>query len=133
MIALRPFDVRLGLGRPYPSAEDNDYGLRALEAGYRIRYVPDAVVHHQAWRAERSYPQLQWTYGVGQGAYLTKHVQLGDRYTLIRLRNELAEHSMSALRTAPRDRRLAIGEVAYVLGLVYGSARWTLAERLRGR
>jgi GT2 family glycosyltransferase len=130
---LGPFDARLGLGRPYPSAADNDYGLRALEAGYRIRYVPDAIVYHQAWRPKKSYPRLQWTYGVGQGAYLTKHVRLRDPYTLIRLRNEVVEHFKLALQARARGRLFAMGEAAQVLGLVYGSARWALAERLRGR
>ena len=37
---LGPFDQRLGVGGPYYT-EDNDYGFRALEAGYRIRYALD--------------------------------------------------------------------------------------------
>jgi hypothetical protein len=31
------------------------------------------------------------------------------------------------------SRYLALGEAAYALGLLYGSARWLLVERLLGR
>ena len=130
---LGPFDPRLGVGGPYRAATDNDYCFRALEAGLRVRYVPDAVVYHQAWREKKNYPRLQWAYGVGQGACMTKHIHLGDRYMVIRLRHELRKHSSLALEQRTRDPEAAKGEAAFVLGLVYGSARWMLLERLRGR
>jgi GT2 family glycosyltransferase len=125
---LGPFDERLGVGGTYRSATDNDYCFRSLEAGYRIRYVPEALVYHQAWRSKRSFRQLQWAYGIGQGAYFTKHVHLHDRYTLIRLRNEIWRHAKRALNRGPE----ADGEAAYVAGLVYGSLRWFVMERLLG-
>lgn len=128
-----PFDTRLGVGAPYRAATDNDYCFRALEAGYRVRYVPDAVVYHQAWRPKRRYPQLQWAYGVGQGACLAKHIHPRDRYTLIRLRNEVVKHSRVALQSRVQDPDVAKGEAAFALGLIYGSARWMLIERLRPR
>jgi GT2 family glycosyltransferase len=46
------FDVRLGAGAKFPGAEDNDFCYRLLESGYRIRYVPEALLYHQAWRAD---------------------------------------------------------------------------------
>jgi GT2 family glycosyltransferase len=130
---LGPFDVRLGVGGPYRSATDNDYCFRALEAGYRIRYVPESRVYHQAWRPKTSYRRLQWAYGVGQGAFFTKHIHLRDRYMLIRLRNEVLRHTNRAFQGRSRDTEIARAELAYVLGVVYGSARWMLRERLLGR
>lgn len=44
------FDERLGPGTSFPAAEDNDLGYRLLEQGYCIRYVPEAIVYHRAWR-----------------------------------------------------------------------------------
>ena len=38
------FDERLGPGTAFPAAEDNDLGFRLLELGYRIYYLPDAIV-----------------------------------------------------------------------------------------
>ena len=130
---LGPFDPRLGVGGPYHAAEDNDYGFRALEAGYRIRYAPDALVYHQAWRSKKSYSRLQWCYGVGQGAFLTKHFRLGDRYTLTRLRRNLLNHVLGAFEKRNTDPQEAKAHAARALGLIYGSARWIVMERLRGR
>ena len=130
---LGPFDVRLGVGGTYRSATDNDYCYRALEAGYSIRYAPEAVVYHQMWRPKKSYRHVRWIYGVGQGAYFTKHIHLRDRYTLIRLRNEIFRHARIALDLRSQSNDDAKDEAAYVLGLIYGSARWLLFERLRGR
>lgn len=129
---LGPFDPRLGLGGPYPAA-DNDYCFRALEAGYQVRYLPDALVHHQAWRPKKSYVRLQWAYAMGQGAFLTKHVHLRDSYTLVRLRYDVIRHAKWALETWAKDRDAARADAVFALGLLYGSARWALLERLLGR
>jgi glycosyltransferase involved in cell wall biosynthesis len=130
---LGPFDDRLGVGSPYRAATDNDYGFRALEAGYRIRYLPEAVVHHRAFRPMAAYPRLMWNYGVGQGACFTKHASLRDRYSLHRLRDSIARRFRIAADRRGESRYAAFGEGAYALGLLYGSTRWLLVERLRGR
>jgi GT2 family glycosyltransferase len=128
-----PFDERLGVGAPFRAATDNDYGFRALEAGYRVRYVPEAIVHHRAWRPTNSLPGLMWNYGVGQGATLTKHASRRDRYTLIRLSTSVLRRLRGALAAIGKDRHLALGEAAYAAGLVYGSLRWFIVEELNGR
>jgi glycosyltransferase involved in cell wall biosynthesis len=131
--ALGPFDNRLGVGAPYRAATDNDYGFRALEAGYRIRYLPAAVVHHRAFRPMTEYPRVMWNYGVGQGACLAKHASFRDRYSLHRLRDSVARRCRLAIGKRSEDRYLAMGEGAYALGVLCGAGRWLLAERLRGR
>ena len=130
---LGQFDTRLGVGGPYLSAADNDYCFRALEAGYRIRYAPDAVAYHHAWRKATHYRRLMWRYGVGQGAYLTKHIRLSDRYTLMRLRDHLVFDVKAARRERTEDPLASKALVAHAVGLLYGSTRWILLERLRGR
>ena len=122
------FDTRLGPGTPYHSAEDNDLSFRALEAGYVIRYVPEAVAYHRAWRSIREYRRLQWAYGVGEGAYLAKHMHLRDRHMAKRLRNEIVAQVRVAVLGKERDARR--DEAVLGLGLVYGAARWALTERL---
>ncbi len=131
--ALGPFDARLGVGAPYRAATDNDFGFRALEAGYRIRYLPEAVVHHRAFRPMADYPKVMWSYGVGQGACLTKHASLRDRYSLHRLRDSVARRCRLAIGKRSEDRYLAMGEGAYALGVLFGATRWLLFERLHGR
>ena len=37
---------------PNTSGEDTDLGWRAMEAGYRSAFAPDALVHHAVWPSE---------------------------------------------------------------------------------
>ncbi|HZS90922.1 MAG TPA: glycosyltransferase [Chloroflexota bacterium] len=113
-----PFDVRLGPGTPFPAAEDNDLGFRLLEAGYRIVYVPEAVLYHRAWRTERDALPLRWSYGRGQGAFYAKHLNLRDRYMLGRLRWDILRHVRRFARRWGRHPTQAGRDVVYMLGLI---------------
>jgi GT2 family glycosyltransferase len=118
------FDERLGVGSAYPSAEDVDLGLRLLESGYQIQYVPDAVVYHRAWRTDRDYAALRWRYGVGRGGFYAKHASLRDRYVLGRMWNDLKAHALAFPYRLGHDRRRAYGDAVLVLGILVGFARW---------
>ncbi len=123
------FDERLGPGTPYPAAEDNDFAFRLLEQGFRIVYEPGAVVYHQAWRDEQTYVPLRWSYGRGQGAYYAKHLSFHDRYMWRRMRWDLLRHLIKLGRRAWRQPRLAVGDAAYVLGMLSGAAQWWITQR----
>ena len=75
--AIGGFDETLGLGAgtPWGSAEDIDYPLRALEAGYRLYYEPAAVVWHPDVRLTRSgdLGSRGYRYGAGWGRVRRKH------------------------------------------------------------
>jgi GT2 family glycosyltransferase len=127
LMAVGGFDERLGPGTAFPGAEDNDLGLRLLEAGYAIRYVPEAVVIHRAWRPTEEYLTLRWSYGVAQGAFYAKHCRLRDGYMAGRMYGDVARH----LRRFParlrwRDRAGLAHDLVYTSGLLYGAARWRL-------
>ncbi len=67
------FDEELGLGsgRPWSSAEEIDYVIRALEGGSRIEYDPDLVVEHTpAAREQRTLAERD---GASIGYLLRKH------------------------------------------------------------
>jgi GT2 family glycosyltransferase len=148
------FDVRLGPGTPFPAAEDNDFGHRLLESGYRIVFDPEAVVYHRAWRNDHAYAALRHGYGRGQGAFYAKHLSFEDRYMLRRMIGTLANHIRRLPRAAVNDlraaagnpppaywrsahrsstsRRLAAGEIAWILGFFAGTFEWlTTKRRLR--
>lgn len=127
------FDERLGPGTPHPAAEDNDLGFRLLEHGYEIRYVPQALAVHRAWRGRWSYPRIRWDYGRGKGGFYAKHATLRDRHILRRAALDIGRRAVRFPRTAIVDRRRAIGDVAYTAGVLAGAARWLLVEStLRG-
>jgi GT2 family glycosyltransferase len=123
------FDERLGPGTPFPAAEDNDLGFRLLEAGYRILYVPEAVLYHRAWRSEKDYVPLRWSYGRGQGAYYAKYLSLRDRYMLGRMARGLLGHLYQGACQARWQRRRAYGHLAYVLAVLSGAGEWLLKQR----
>jgi GT2 family glycosyltransferase len=126
LAAVGGFDERLGPGTPFPAAEDNDFGYRLLEAGYRICYVPTAALYHRAWRQPRDYLPLRWNYGRGQGAYYAKYLDLHDRYMLRRMAANFKNHCLEGLRQIRSQRHRAYGCAIYNLGLLSGAAQWLL-------
>jgi GT2 family glycosyltransferase len=122
------FDERLGVGSHFPSSEDNDFCFRLLEAGYRIRYAPEAAVTHRAWRTSAAYLPLQWAYGRGQGAYYAKHLRRDDRYMLRRLAWEIGHQARRGVRGLFRDRRQAAGRLVFAAGVAAGAAEWIVSR-----
>jgi GT2 family glycosyltransferase len=127
------FDERLGPGTPYPAAEDNDLCDRLLQASFEIHYVPDAILHHRAWRSDREYLGLRWAYGRGQGAFYGKILGLRDGHALRCLRADFAHRTRRLLRDLRKRRRNAMGEAVYLLGLMAGMGQWLVTRRLMAR
>lgn len=124
------FDEELGAGASFPSSEDNDLGFRLLEAGYRIIYVPEALLYHRAWRSNRELIPLWWGYGVGQGAFYAKHLSLRDPYILKCLCWDVMRHVRRLPRRLwQRNRPGAVKDVMYTFGILYGATRWRLTWR----
>lgn len=120
-----PFDERLGAGTDLPAAEDNDFGYRALRAGFEIVYRPHLGVTHRAWRDEGAVGPLMHGYGLGQGGFYAKHIRAGDRFVAARAVRDLARHVRRGLVLLVKgDRAKATSDLAYSLGLVRGAARW---------
>ena len=71
------FDVQLGPGAltKWQSGDDTDYILRAVEAGFLIRYDPRITVFHACPSREIGPGTLQraYYYGAGMGRVLKKH------------------------------------------------------------
>jgi GT2 family glycosyltransferase len=122
------FDERLGAGARFPSAEDNDFGFRLLEAGYRIMYVPEAVLYHRAWRAQGALVKLRWNYGIGRGAFYAKHLHLKDHYMLRRMYADVKTHLTIFLKRERGERSLVLGDAAIAFGILFGAAKWLITQ-----
>ena len=123
-----PFDPRFRAGARFPAAEDNDFCHRLLEAGCEMRYLPEAVIYHKAWRSRRDYLPLRWSYGRRQGAFHAKHLDPRDRYMARRLLHEVGERLLRFFRCW-REHYGALGEMTYLVGLLAGVAEWLLVAR----
>jgi GT2 family glycosyltransferase len=122
------FDERFGPGSRYPAAEDNDLGLRLLDRGARIRYVPEALAFHRAWRTTADYPRVRFAYGRGKGAFYAKHTSSADRYGLHRGAADVRRRAMRLRHVAARP-VYTLGELTYATGVVAGALQWLLRER----
>lgn len=119
------FDVRLGAGSTYPSAEDNDFGHRLLDAGCRIHLVADAVATHDGARSGRELWALDWAYGRGQGAFYAKHDRPRDRHTRERLRRN-ARYRIDSVRGVLRGRTHGLHDLVYLVAMVTGYVSWRM-------
>lgn len=120
------FDPNLGPGTPFPSAEDNEFAFRLLDAGYRILYEPRAVVYHRAWRTEEDSTELEWNYGRGQGAFYAKYLSLRDPFILKRLITDAVPHLIRLPIKVVSDRRQFRGSLAFVSGMISGAVEWLI-------
>lgn len=73
------FDEALGAGGPFRAAEDQDLFDRLFAVGVRGRYAPAAGAWHDQWRGRWALVRLNWDYGFGSGARLSKLVRTDPR------------------------------------------------------
>jgi GT2 family glycosyltransferase len=109
------FDEDLGPGRWFRAAEDIDLFDRLLLAGERGRYEPSAGVEHPQWRNRREMLRLDYAYGIGMGARLSRLWRTDRRRARVESRDVLWTYG---LRRAGTD--LAAG---YQLGAATGFLR----------
>ena len=132
LVEVGVFDERLGAGSRFPAAEDNDLGFRLLEAGYSIRYVPEALLYHRAWRPRSAYFGMRWNYGRGQGAFYAKHVRSFKRHVIGRMIRQIGRNFYLAAMRARTEPRRAIGQLVFVAGLLHGCGGWLLSRPAAG-
>jgi len=73
------FDEVLGAGGPLRAAEDLDLIDRIVATGAGGRFEPEARAWHDQWRTRGQLIRLDWSYGIGNGARLSKLVRAPDQ------------------------------------------------------
>jgi GT2 family glycosyltransferase len=66
------FEAVGGFDESFAAGEDIDFTWRLTDAGYRLRWVPDAVVEHE-WGDPRRQLRRSFAYGVGWARLFRKH------------------------------------------------------------
>jgi GT2 family glycosyltransferase len=77
------FDEALGGGGPLRSSQDFDFAYRVYRAGYAVILVPDVKVDHYGSRTGDQWPATLKAYGVGDGAFYSKHIRCGDPLAML--------------------------------------------------
>lgn len=72
------FDEALGGGGPLRSSQDFDFAYRTFLRGYAILLEPTVMVDHYGTRTADQWPDTMVNYGIGDGAFYSKHVRCGD-------------------------------------------------------
>jgi glycosyltransferase involved in cell wall biosynthesis len=76
------FDEVMGGGGPLKSSQDFDFQYRAYVAGVTVLLSPDVKVDHYGVRTRDQWDATLRAYGIGDGAFYTKHVRCGDMFAL---------------------------------------------------
>jgi glycosyltransferase involved in cell wall biosynthesis len=77
------FDEKLGVGTFFGSYEDADYILQLIENNKKIIYTPDVEVWHPDLTANPMSDEKVYSYGLGFGALVKKHLSLPILYLFI--------------------------------------------------
>ena len=76
------FDEALGGGGPLRSSQDYDFAYRTYRFGMAILLEPAVKVDHYGTRTQEQWPLTMKNYGIGDGAFYSKHVRCGDLLAL---------------------------------------------------
>lgn len=105
-------------------AEDAEWSYRALRAGVPVRYAPDVIVRHVAWRSASELAHTYRRYAHSQGAFYGSYIRRGDRFIVARAAFDLARSPWLVLRgVATRNVELTAIGIAYVRALAPGILR----------
>lgn len=124
---------QIGLFDEHPclaSAEDSDYGYRALRLGIPIAYDPEVALYHYHWRDASQRAARYADYARSQGGFYGTHLRQGDRLILMQAIRALVRSPLRWLRgLVTGDAELAENGRAHTLNLLPGIiAGWRRKE-----
>ena len=76
------FDEMMGGGGPLKSSQDFDLQYRAYIAGSVVLLRPEVTIDHYGVRSNDQWPATERAYGIGDGAFYSKHIRCGDLFAL---------------------------------------------------
>jgi GT2 family glycosyltransferase len=112
------FDEALGGGGALRSSQDFDFAYRINRAGMAILLAPEVKVDHYGTRTAEQWPSTLIAYGIGDGAFYSKHIRCGDLFALylfskmvVRLSARYTKHALlhRSLRRDPYTENLFTG------------------------
>src|SRR5580658_3324135 len=126
------FDEALGGGGPLRSSQDFDFAYRTYRSGMAILLEPTVRVDHYGTRTLEQWPQTLKAYGIGDGAFYSKHIRCGDPLALWLLAKKVAWHAARNVKMLVTERRL--DRDPYYSNIVVGirdSAKFDIDRKFR--
>lgn len=111
------FDEVLGGGAPLRSSQDFDLAFRAFRAGSVITLSSEVTLLHDGGRQWTDWLKVLRNYGMGDGAFYSKHVRCGDMYALTLLVRKLSRLTASAVVKSLLGKR---PRIEYLTGILAG-------------
>jgi glycosyltransferase involved in cell wall biosynthesis len=99
------FDEALGGGAPLRSSQDFDFSFRVYRAGYAIALDHTVTVDHYGSRTPEQWPATLRNYGIGDGAFYSKHIRCGDLLAVRLLLRQFGWVSRTWLTSSWQERR----------------------------
>ena len=125
------FDEALGGGGPLRSSQDFDLAYRTYRAGSVILLRPEVTLLHDGARELADWHAVAHNYGVGDGAFYSKHVRCGDVYALYLLIRKISRLGAgTAIKTVLGQRP----QTSYLAGIMVGvrhGQKFTVDRRQR--
>lgn len=120
--AVGGFDLALGAGARFRSAEDTDLSLRVLLAGFHVHETTGISVVHHGFRTWEQRPAMIRNYLYGLGAMTGKHLRLGNWQVLSLMLAYAFRWSVTGpvVELGPRPPRL-LRLKAYASGILSGT------------
>jgi GT2 family glycosyltransferase len=100
------FDEALGGGGPLRSSQDFDFAYRVFRAGKAILLAPEVKVDHYGTRTADQWPGTMTAYGIGDGAFYSKHIRCGDLLALRLFAKTLLVVGARYAKSVVRERNL---------------------------
>ena len=132
--AIGGFDESLGAGGRFRSAPEVDLFDRVFARGLTGRYEPGARAWHDQWRDTGGLVRLEWRYGLGTGARLSKLARTDRRRAQDVARDQLWDNGLRALvrRLLEGYQRAALFRLAFLGGATVGAVRASLVPVVDG-
>ena len=119
IVGIGGFDEAMGGGAPLRSSQDFDVSLRMYRAGYAVSLEPGITVDHYGTRTREQWPATMFNYGVGDGAFYSKHARCADLLAVRMLVGCATREALKAVDRSVRARRL-VGFTPYGRGFFVG-------------
>ncbi len=83
-----------GFDPNFKEAEEVDLNFRAVDAGYKLIYRPEAVVYHRVRESIKGFVKQSFWYGFGRKELTLKHGSLWSKYNVIEMVKITANESI---------------------------------------